>query len=145
MMIFEITFQNAAQMIFTKHDQVIQTLATNRTDDSFHEWILPRTSGGCNDLLDLHASYPPAKLFAVDLVAIPQEEARCRLFRKCFDDLLRGPGGGRMLGDIEVRHTSAMMSKYDQDKQHTECGRGNDEKSIDTSSLRWLSRKVRQV
>jgi hypothetical protein len=35
---------------------------------------------------------------------------------KRFDDLLCGPGGGQMLGDIEMHHTSAMMSKYDQDK-----------------------------
>src|SRR5215510_6998393 len=79
---------------------MIETLATNRTDYSFHEWILPRTPGGCDDFLDLHASYPLAELFAIDLVAIPQKKARRRLFRKGFNDLLRGPDG--RLSEISI-------------------------------------------
>ena len=110
-------------MIFTERDQVVQTLAANRTDDSFHEWVLPRAPGGCNDFLDLHAGYPPARLLAVDLVAIPQEEARRRLLRKCFDDLLRGPGGARMLGDIEVKQASGSDLESNEYIKDTEAYR----------------------
>src|SRR5215813_274749 len=99
-------------MIITEHNHVIQTLATNRADYSFHEWILPRTPGGCNDFLDLHAGYPPAEIFAVDLVTIPQEKARRRLFWQGFDDLLRSPLSSRVLGHIEVNDASAIVRQY---------------------------------
>src|SRR5215475_9703743 len=110
--IFEIIFQNAAQMIFAETNHMIQTLLTNRTDYSFHEWILPRTPGGCKDFLDLHASNPPAEIFAVDLVTIPQEKARRRLFWKGFDELLRSPGRCRMFCHIEVNDASAIVRQY---------------------------------
>jgi len=38
-------FFKMRQMILTEYNHVIQTLATNRTDYPFHEWILPRTPG----------------------------------------------------------------------------------------------------
>src|SRR5262245_59455427 len=99
-------------MIFTEHNQMIHTLPTDRTDYSFHERILPRTPGGCNDFLYLHASYPPTELFAVDLVTIPQEKARRRLFWKGFDDLLRSPGRRRMFCHIEVNNAPTVVRQY---------------------------------
>src|SRR5215813_13896008 len=112
----KIPFHNSSKMLFGKYNHVVKTFAAYTADHSFRVWILPRTPGGCNDFLDLHASYPPTELFTEYLISISQEEARRGFIRKRFDDLLRGPGGGRMLGNIEMHHTSAMMSEYDQDE-----------------------------
>jgi hypothetical protein len=70
------------------------------------------TYGFCHGLrgrhysLNSHSSESPAELFTEYLISISQEEAWRGFTRKRFDDLLRGPGGGRMLGNIEMRHTS---------------------------------------
>jgi hypothetical protein len=64
---------------------------------------------GCHHFLNLHSRHSPAKLFAVDLIAIPQQKARSSVFGKGFDDLLRGPSSRRMFGYIEVNDAPAMV------------------------------------
>jgi hypothetical protein len=100
----------------------------------------------CSDhFLNLHSLYPPTELLAVYLVAIPQEKAWSGLFRKCLDDLLRSPSRCRMLSKVGVNNAPAIVRQYHHHEEHAKCGGRNVKKSIDTISLTWLSRKVRQV
>src|SRR5215813_5227567 len=98
---------------------MIETLSANRTDYAFGVWILERRSRRGDHLFDLHSLYSQAKLFPVDLISIPEQIARRRIFRKCFDHLLRCPDGRRMRGDIEVDNPSSIMEQDDKTVQGT--------------------------
>jgi len=50
-----------------------------------------------------------AERLAVDRVAIAQQPAGRRVIRKRLNDLLRGPGGRRMLRDVEVNDPPAVV------------------------------------
>jgi hypothetical protein len=114
MIVSDVTSQNSAEMIFVENDHMIQTLAADRTDHSFDESILPRTPGRCDHFLDLHPHDSPQKLFAVNLVTVSQQETRRRFVWARLDELLRRPGGRRMLGDIEMQHTPAIVRHHNQ-------------------------------
>src|SRR4030088_1347299 len=78
--------------------------------------------------LRYHASDSLAERLAVDRVAIAQQPAGCRVIRKRLNDLLRGPGGRRMLRDVEVHDPAAVMEKDDEDEQDsTRDGRDGEE------------------
>src|SRR5262249_2771023 len=83
-------------------DRMIQTFATNASDQPLRVAILPRTSRRTQNLLDVHSinSYP--ETFAVDSVAISNQIPRSTVFRKRFNDLVCCPNSGWMLGDIKV-------------------------------------------
>jgi hypothetical protein len=91
---------------------------------------------GCHHFLNLHSRHSPAKLFAVDLIAIPQQKARSSVFRKCLDNLLRSPSSRWMFGHVEMHHASSMMSKHHQYKQHAKGRRRDNQEIIEISSLR---------
>jgi transposase len=76
------------------------------------------------DLLNTHSQNSISKLTTVHSITVPYQISRCSLFRKCFDDLLRRPFGGGMLGDIEMRYAPPLMRKDHEDKQHfqLQCG-----------------------
>ena len=54
-------------------------------------------------------------LVAVDLVAIAHEVGRCGVVRERVYDLLSGPRGGGMLGDVEVDDPPPMVGEDNQD------------------------------
>src|SRR5215468_836155 len=112
MVIIKVALQYPTQMLFSKYDHMIETLAPDRADEPFHIWTLPRTMW-CID-----SCHSPTELFTVYLVAISQKKSRRGLLRKCFNDLLCRPRSGRMFGHVEMRHAPAVMSKHHQYKQH---------------------------
>jgi hypothetical protein len=69
--------------------------------------------------------YPVPELLAVDLVTITQEIGRCGLVREGFHELLGGPGGSGMLGDVEVDHPPAVVGEDDKDEEDTEASGGH--------------------
>src|SRR5215813_7348437 len=96
---------------------MIETLSANRSDYAFGVWILERRSRCGDYLFYLHSLYSQAKLFPVDLISIPEQIARRRIFRKCFDHLLCRPGGRRMRCDVEVNNLSSIMEQDDETVQ----------------------------
>src|SRR5215813_5854640 len=112
MIISKVAFQYTAQMPFAQHNHMIETFTPDRPDQPLHIWALPRTMWRGNHFFNLHPFHSATKLFAIYLIAIPQEEARGALFRKRLNDLLRGPGGRRMFGHIEVNDTPAIVRQY---------------------------------
>src|SRR5262249_16883027 len=53
--IAEIVFEQSAQMAVIQDDHMIQTLATNGSDHTFHVAVLPRTPWCNANLLDVHS------------------------------------------------------------------------------------------
>jgi hypothetical protein len=54
-------------------------------------------------------------------------DRRRGVIREGVHDLLSGPAGGRMLGDIEMDDPSAMVSEHDENEEHTQARGGHRE------------------
>src|SRR5215510_11938299 len=120
----DVPFQSPSQVSLSKHDHMVETFSANTSDEALHEWILPRTLGRGKHLLNTHSLNSISKMTTVHSITVPYQISRCSIFRKCFDDLLRRPFGGGMLGDIEMQYAPPLMRKDHEDKQHfqLQCG-----------------------
>jgi hypothetical protein len=54
-------------MQFSEHDHMIEALSANASDESFREWIWPRTLRRCEHLLNAHSMNPSSEMAAVKL------------------------------------------------------------------------------
>ena len=106
---------------------MIQTLAPDRADEPLREGILPRAVGRGQDFGDPHALHALPEGSTVDRVAIAEEIRRGGVVREGVHDLLGRPGGGGMLGDVEVDDPPAVVSEHDEDEEDAEAGGGHGE------------------
>jgi len=88
MIIVKVGVQDPAQVLFSEYDDVVQALTANRANQPLHISILPRTVRRCEHLLNTHGIDPLTEILTVDLISISDEVARCRIFRKGFDEQL---------------------------------------------------------
>jgi hypothetical protein len=85
------------------------------------------TPGRRENLVDAQASHAAPEGFAEDSVAITQQVRGRGVVREGVDDLLRRPGGGRVLGDVEVHHAPPVMSEDEQHKEYAQARGGHGE------------------
>jgi hypothetical protein len=121
----EVRGQDASQMPLTENDDMLQALASHRADEPLDKRVLPGAVRRREDFSDPHPLHSLPKLLAVDGVAIAQEIGRRGVVREGVDDLLRGPGGGGVLGHIEVDDTPAIVGEHDQDEEDAQACRGH--------------------
>jgi len=112
---------------FAENENVIQTLAPDRTDEALGERILPGAVRRREDFGDPHALHSVPKLLAVDLVTVAQEIGRRGVVRESVHDLLGGPVGGGVLGHVEVDDAPAMVGEHDEDEEDAEPSGGHGE------------------
>jgi hypothetical protein len=82
-------------------DHVVQTLAPNGSDHALDVGILPWTERARHDLGDPKAGDPLAHAVVVDAVPVSEQSSWCGVIGERLDELLGGPGGGRMVGAID--------------------------------------------
>jgi len=109
----EVSPNDPSELIFTEHDHMIETLPTNRADESLGVWILPRTSRCCENFLYTHGLDFPRELFAIDPVTIAKEVARRFVPRKRFGQLPSGPRGTWIRCDGKVDNFTTLVPQYD--------------------------------
>ena len=68
--VVEISGHDASEMALVQSDDMIETVASQGSDEPLHERVLPWTSRCAEDLPDPHALDPPLKRAAVDRVTI---------------------------------------------------------------------------
>ena len=107
--VVEVLGQDAVQMPFGEHDDVIRTIAAYAADHSFAIRILPRRPRCDGDFLNPHAFDTLGEVVAVDAVAIAEEKPRCFFVRKGVDDLLGGPYG---VGQMTITLDSKRGRNY---------------------------------
>ena len=100
MVVVEVGREKSAEVALTEDDDVVEALAPYRADQSLDEGVLPGRAGRAQDFLDAHAGEAVAEDCAVDPVAVTHDVLRCGGFGERLDDLLGGPGGGRMFGHV---------------------------------------------
>ena len=125
--VHEVAGQDAAQVTFAQDKDMIQTLAPDRADKPLYEGVLPWALGRCQHFPDFHALHSLQKRVTVDRVTIAEEVGRRGVVRERLHDLLGGPGGGGMLGRVEVNDTPPMVGEDDQDEEDAQVSGGNGE------------------
>src|ERR1700681_4521576 len=93
--------QNLAQMRLAQDDEMVNTLAPDRSDQPFGKAILPRR-GWCSRLVpNTHGAQSARDDAAIDPVAIADQVARGLIPRKCLRDLACNPFRRRICGDVD--------------------------------------------
>ena len=110
-------------MGLTEDDHVVETLASNTSDEPFREWILPGILCSREHFFYSYSLNPASEQSAIDGVPIPQQIAWRRVFRKRFDDLPRRPIRSWMLGHIKMDNPSSLMCQHNKYKQDSELQR----------------------
>ena len=127
MIVVEVLREDAVQMPFVEHDHVIQTFSAYGADDAFAVRILPGRRGCDQDFLDAHVFDALLEVVTVDAIAIADEKTRCFVVRESVDDLLGGPFGVGIRGDVEVNDLPPVMAEHDEDVQDAKRDCRNDE------------------
>jgi len=126
--VVDVFAEDLSEMILAEDDQVVQAFAPDRPDDSLGVGVLPGRLWGGEDLPDTDRPDDPPKCAAVGTIPIPQQVARLgAVSGKGFPDLLRGPGCGRMSGDVEMENASSVVGEDEEAVQQTKGGAGDDE------------------
>jgi hypothetical protein len=133
----EVVTQQAAQMGFVQHHDVVEALAAEGADEPFHLGR-PRR---CLDLVDPHGLRSLRERDPVHRIAIAQEVSRGSL----PGERLSRPLGGGGVGDVDVDDAPPLVRQDHEDEQDLNSTVGTTKKSTETRFPRWLSRKVRQV
>src|SRR4029450_6038776 len=121
-------------MPFVEHNDVIEAFPSNRPDDAFSEGVLPGRPRGDEDRAYSQALPPPDEHIAVDRVPIAEQVPGRGLFREALDKLVSGPGGGGMVGGVDMDEFSTVVSK-DQESEEQLEGEGGHDEEVDSDNL----------
>src|SRR5882757_5861449 len=112
--IVRIVFQNPTQMFLVQDNDVVQTLAPDRSDQPFGKAVLPRR-GRCNWLVsDAHGTQSARDDSAVDSISISDHIARSAIPRKSLGDLTDNPLRRRVGCDADPDEISAIKPDDDE-------------------------------
>jgi hypothetical protein len=121
-------------MPLVEHNDVIEAFPSNRPDDAFSEGVLPGRSRGDADLAHSQAFHPPDEQIAVDRVPVAEQVLGRGLFREALDKLVSGPGGGGVVGGVDMDEFSTVVSK-DQESEEQLEGEGGHDEEVDSDDL----------
>lgn len=130
----EVTGQDAAEVPVAKDEDMIQTLAPDGADEPLREGVLPRAVRRRQHFTDPHALHSLPERVTVYSVAIAEEIGRRGVVREGIDELLGGPGGGGMLGHVEVEDAPALVGEHDEDEEDAQV-RGGHREEIDRDEV----------
>jgi hypothetical protein len=104
-----IFLQQMAKVTFAEHHDVVETLASDRSDQPFNVTVLPRRARRDRSVSNAHGPQSTGDRSAIRRVTVSDEIARSFVPRKCLSDLLGNPLGGWMCGDIGPKNGVAMV------------------------------------
>ena len=100
----DVLIQNAPKASSRQHDDVIEALASDRSDESFDVGVLPGGARRRQDFLDAD------RFHVIEcMITIAEEIARHLVPGEGVAKLLRGPGGRGMLRDGNTNDAPAIM------------------------------------
>src|SRR6266581_3224673 len=92
---------------------MVYAFASDRSDQSFREAVLPRRTWSDRFVADAHGSQSMPDGNAIDLIPIADQVARGLIPRECLCDLARDPVRCRMRCDVDPDEISAGQSHDD--------------------------------
>lgn len=88
-------------------DPALRNTVLPRTCQRSSQWTYPQASNGCGDIDPILR------------VPIKHQKPRSGVERESLSQLLHDPLARRMLGDVEVQNTAALMADHEKTVQHT--------------------------
>ncbi len=138
----DVIAEDLSEMILAEDDQVVLAFAPDRPDDSLGVGVLPGRLRGADDLLDAQPRQAMTEAIAVDGVPITEQISELGSFCwEGFDDLLGGPCGGGMGGDVEVEDSPAVMGEDHETEEQAEGGGRDDEEIAGYRSAEVIPKK----
>src|SRR5450759_4683015 len=119
--------QVTIQTGLVENDHVVDALAPNRTDHAFDVGPLPGGARRREHFFDAQMPDLLGEVGPEDAIAISQKISRHLLKREGLSQLLSGPLGRRMCGDVEMHDPPAVVSQHQQYVQHLEPNGGHGE------------------
>ena len=107
----DVLVQHAAKAGSRQHDDVIEALAPDRSDESFDVGVLPRGARRRQDFLNAHGMH-----MLECMITIAKEKPRHFVPGEGVAKLLHGPSGRGMFRDGDMNDAPAIMSEKHQDE-----------------------------
>src|SRR5580700_3354514 len=126
--VIEVRTQIPTERVFAPDDHVIDTLPANRPYDAFHVGTLPGRPSCREHFLDAQRLDLPREFEAENVVAITPQVTGNLVKREGLPQLLAGPLGGGMGGDIEMQDATAVVSQHEEHVEGLEANRWHREK-----------------
>src|SRR5262245_29379248 len=117
-------------MIFIDHGHMVEALSPETSNHPLHKRIIPRTPGRRDHIFDPHALYSPAKLFPVNLVAVPDQKPWSAIFGESVNHLLGCPDSCRIGSYIEVNNPPTVMRQHNHYEQDAKRSGRHGEKNV---------------
>src|SRR6516162_6159203 len=102
--------EKCLQMPFVYSNDMIQQLSPTAFDPALRHSVLPWTPERGLDRLNPEGSHGSGNLHSVLPVPVQDQKPRNRAKRKRLPQLLHNPLARRMLGDVAVQNTAAIMA-----------------------------------
>jgi len=120
-------------MAFAEDQDVIQTVAPERSDQALSIGVLPGRPWRDRTIANPHRADSTCEGVPVGAVIVAHQIGRCRIPRECLHDLLRHPFRSRVPGYRKPQQLSPSVAKHKKSKQalerrgwdHTEINRGD--------------------
>ena len=119
--------EQMANMPLPQRHDMVEALASDRSDQPFNMTVLPRRTWRDRPISDAHDSQPACDRATIGGVTIADEVARRLVPRECFGDLSGDPFGGRMCGHVDPDETSPLQTQDHQPVEKFEPNGRNDE------------------
>lgn len=123
-----VLLQDPAQVLLVHNDHVVQTLPSQRPDETLGDRVSLRCLHRRQDGLDADPGRARDEGGTVATVTVPEEVMRLLTPRRRRDQLALDPLGGRMRGDVQMDDTAPVMRNEEEDVQGVEGNRRHGEK-----------------
>ena len=122
-MVGDVLGKETLQMPLVESNHVVEQLAAAAPHPTLGNTILPGTLEGGPHGVYLQRSNGCRDLCPVLRIPVMDQKSRSRPKRKRLPQLLDDPTARRMLGDVEVQDTPAIMADNKETVEHAECDR----------------------
>ena len=113
--------QDSLQVSGPKYDDMVQALTPDGANNAFRVWVLPWRTISRQYFLNAKCPCPSGEDLPVNRIAIT-DQIRCLVVHAAsLNQLLRSPGGGWMVGYIEMKDPATVIIQNDQNKQDFEA------------------------
>jgi hypothetical protein len=126
-MIGDIVAEQPSEVRFVEDDHAVEQFCTDTCEPTFRGSVLPRCSVRRARWFRSNNLHCGDDLRGESRVAVEDEAIRRRVEGERLPDLLRDPGRGRVLRDVEVRDLASTVPDHEQHVEQAERRRADDE------------------
>ena len=100
---------------------MVQALTLDGANNAFCVWVLPRCTIRRQNFVNAEGLRPSGEYCSVNRIAITDQMLWLLVHAAGLNQLLCSPGGGWMVGYIEMHYPASVITQNHQDKQDFEA------------------------